>query len=230
MSARRAPWKLVTPTAYRRPHKPGRRVVLIASGLAVSTVVAGLAVLGSINPTPRSGTAPALPAQPHLTSSTALTTTSGAVPPTSTSVPAPTGSHALDAYGGTYPPAVTSTGGYLTPTVTPTTTAPPPATTTSGGDTYTMTYGSTTVVIIYPGGGYPVGDDGGHDGAADEAAVITDQAGTRAGTACAARTFGVRVERTEPTRAASTITAKHTLSTVNAVRAGSTPPAGARPW
>jgi hypothetical protein len=150
-----AKWKLVTPTAYRRPRRPGRRGLLVASGLALSTVVAGLAVLGSIHATaPSSATAP--PPGPTIP---ATTQTSSPVAPTLLTLP--TGSRALAGYAGTHPPTITQTSGYAAPTLTPTAAAPPPATTTSGSDTYTMTYDSGTVVVIYPG------TDGGgdhHDG------------------------------------------------------------------
>jgi hypothetical protein len=131
-------------------------------GLALSTVVAGLGVLGSIGPTPRA----ALATRPRP-SSTMTTVTGSATAPT-TAPTMPTGINALAGYAGPRPPAVTGPGGYPTPVLTPTTTAasPPPPTTTGPGDTYTMTYDSGTVVIIYPGGadgsggGYP--DGGGH--------------------------------------------------------------------
>jgi hypothetical protein len=157
MMARRNPaWKLVTPLAYRRPRRPGRRVLLIAGGIALSTVVAGLAVLGSISPTQHALPAPA-----------AARRTSGA-PPTTTSllpttaVTIPSGTRAFVGYATSRPQTPATTDGYRTPSTTPTT-VPPPATTTSD-ETYTMTYPSGTVVVVYPGGGYPDGGDGGGGG------------------------------------------------------------------
>lgn len=151
-----AKWKLVTPTAYRRPRRPGRRGLLVASGLALSTVVAGLAVLGSIHPTvPSSATAP--PPGPTIP---ALTRTSSPGT-TTTALTLPTGSRALAGYAATSPPTTARTSGHVAPTLTPTSAAPPPSTTTSGNDTYTMTYDSGTVVVIYPGG------DGTTDGGGD---------------------------------------------------------------
>ena len=162
MTRPRMSWKQVTPRAYRRPRRPGRRVVLVATGLALSTVVAGLAVLGSLHPTPPSATSPAH-ARPGTTSARPGTAPpgSGTSPATAPGVPS-TGTRALVGYA--YPPPVRTTGaGYTAPTLTPTSAAPPPppppATPTS--DTYTMTYDSGTVVIIYPGGG---GDSGGGGG------------------------------------------------------------------
>jgi hypothetical protein len=156
-----AKWKLVTPTAYRRPRRPGRRALLAASGLALSIVVAGLAVLGSIHPTtPSSATAPRRgPAAP--------VTTQTSPPGTTTNPPVlPTSSRALDAYAKTYPPARQQTSGNVAPTRTPTSAVPPPpaSTTTTGDDTSTMTYDSGTVVVIYPGGDGTGDGTGGHDG------------------------------------------------------------------
>jgi hypothetical protein len=153
MARKSSAWTLVTPLAYRRPRRPGRRVVLIASGLAVSTVVAGLAVLGSIGPTQHAMPAPTPARRP----SSATSTTASVVPATTEPVALPSGTRALTGYySGTRPP--TTTDGYVTPSTVPTT-APPPTIT---SETYTMTYPSGTIVVVYPGGGDRGGGRGGH--------------------------------------------------------------------
>ncbi len=157
MARRNSAWKLVTPLAYRRPRRPGRLVVLIASGVALSTVVAGLAVLGSISPTQHALPAPA----PTRRTSGAPPTTTSLLPTTAVTVPS--GTRALVGYATSRVRTPATTDGYLTPSTTPTT-GPPPATTTSDDGTYTMTYPSGTVVVVYPGGGYPDGGDGGGGG------------------------------------------------------------------
>ncbi|HEY4019920.1 MAG TPA: hypothetical protein VGM75_14615 [Pseudonocardiaceae bacterium] len=159
MARKRAAWTLVTPLAYRRPRRPERRVVLVATGLALSTVVAGLAVLGSIHPTPQSSRA-------HVPGPNPSTTPTHAVMPITTLPVPPNGIRVPVAYTR---PRVTITpgvGGYVAPSLTPTDSSPPPPTQTStdGNLTYTMTYDSGTVVVVYPSGGYPAGDSSGGGG------------------------------------------------------------------
>jgi hypothetical protein len=160
-SRKREAWTLITPLAYRRPHRPDRRVLLVASGLALSTVVAGLAVLGSIHPTSQSAPAPTV--NPAVNPGAHPGATPSTTPAPSTTVPTawPTGTWAV-AYGQTRAQSTAGTGGYLAPSLTPTTAPPPPITTTNPNNTYTMTYDSGTVVVIYPDGGGDGGDD--HDG------------------------------------------------------------------
>jgi hypothetical protein len=161
MARKQETWTFVTPLAYRRPHRPGRHVVLVASGLALSTVVAGLAVLGSIHPTPQSATAHAPGTTPPAT------TTSTSTPTTTFPWPSNGSSFAATYYGA--PPRPTTSaagGGYVAPALTPTDPPPPPPTQTStdGNLTYTMTYDSGTVVVVYPSGAEGYDGGGGRHG------------------------------------------------------------------